>query len=79
MNVKLAAQVLSSTVSNILREYISLDAASTSTFCLMMDQFFGIMNVRNTTRTGRDVKPFAAPFTSVDDPRFSWLKNECLF
>ena len=33
MNVKLAAQVLSSTVSNVLSNYVSPDATETAKFC----------------------------------------------
>ena len=37
MNVKLAAKVLSSTVSNVLSNYSSPDAVKTAKFCLLMD------------------------------------------
>ena len=40
MNVKLAAQVLSKTVSNILKTYSKHDAAATADFCEMIDTFF---------------------------------------
>jgi len=40
MNVKLAAQVLSLSVSKILAFYGPPEAAGTSKFCLMMDSFF---------------------------------------
>ena len=48
MNVKLAAQVLSSTVSKTLTSYEPPEAAGTAKFCLLMDSFFDIMNLRNT-------------------------------
>ena len=44
MNVKLAPQVLSATVSNVLSNYAS-DAAETAKFCSLMDTFFNIMNI----------------------------------
>ena len=47
MNVKMADQILSSTVSNILSNYASPDAAETAKFCLLMEIFFDIMNMRN--------------------------------
>ena len=50
----------------------------TAEFCLMFDRFFDIMNVSSTTASSRELKPFNAPFSSIDDPRFSWLKNQFL-
>ena len=41
-------------------------------------QFFDIMNVSSTTASSRELKPFNAPFSSTDDPQFSWLKNQFL-
>ena len=78
MNVRLAAQVLSTTVSKVLSNYGPADAAGTAEFCLMFDKFFDIMNVSNTTALSRELKPFNAPFSSTDDPRFLWLKNQFL-
>ena len=48
MNVRLAlaAQVLSSTVSNVLKEYGPRDAVGTATFCEMINKFFDCLNVR---------------------------------
>ena len=47
MNVKLAAQVLSSTVSKTLTSYGPPEAAGTATFCLLMNGFFDVMNINN--------------------------------
>ena len=49
MNVRLAAQVLSTTVSKFLSNYGPADAAGTAEFCLMFDKFFDNMNVSSTT------------------------------
>ena len=68
MNVRLAAQVLSTTVSKVLSNYGPADAAGTAEFCLMFDRFFDIMNVSSTTASSRELKPFNAPFSSIDDP-----------
>ena len=46
MNVRLAAQVMSETVSNILLNYASPDCAETARFCGIVDKFFD-MNIRN--------------------------------
>ena len=78
MNVRLAAQVLSTTVSKVMSNYRPADAAGTAEFCLIFDKFFDIINVSSTTALSRELKPFNAPFSSIDDPRFSWLKNQFL-
>ena len=78
MNVKLAAQVLSSTVSKTLTSYGPPEAAGTAKFCLLMDGFFDIVNIRNIQSHEFERKPFLAPFTSVNDDRFGWLQNVLL-
>ena len=75
MNVRLAAQVLSSTVSKILLAYGPPDAAGTAMFCEMMDGFFDILNIRSGKEAEYSRKEFLEPFRRVDDPRFSWLRN----
>ena len=75
MNVKLAAQILSSTVSKTLTSYGLPEAAGTAKFCLLMDGFFDIMNIRNIQSHEFERKPFLAPFTSVNDDWFGWLQN----
>ena len=49
MNVKLAAQVLSSTVSNVLSNYTPPDAAKYTKFCLLMVVLFDAVNIRDVT------------------------------
>ena len=49
MNVKLAAQVLSSTVSNVLSNYAPPDAAKYTKFCLLMVVLFDAVNIRDVT------------------------------
>ena len=75
MNVKLAAQVLSSTVSNVLSNYVSPDAAKTAKFCSLMDTFYDVMNIRDVNSHKFDLKPSLIPFSSIDNTRFSWLRN----
>ena len=53
MNMRLDAQVLSTTVSKVLSNYGPADAAGTAEFCLMFDKFFDIMNVSSTTASSR--------------------------
>ena len=78
MNVKLAAQVLSSTVSKTLTLYGPPEAACTAKFFLLMDSFFDIMNIRNIQSHEFERKPFLDPFTTVNDNRFGWLQYSFL-
>ena len=78
MNVRLAAQVLSSTVSNVLSAYGPPEAAGTAKYCMMMDTFFDILNIRNSKESEHKRKPFLEPFTSINDHRFQWLEETFL-
>jgi len=78
MNVKLAAQVLSTTVSKTIKAYGSPESAGTAKFCEMMDTFFDIVNIRNKTEYVTKLKPNLEPISSPDDPRLSWLLNDFL-
>ena len=75
MNVKLAVQVLSSTMGNALQEFGPSDAAETAKFCTLMDQFFDCTNVRITKEQIHKRKPFLKPYISIDDVRFIWLRE----
>ena len=74
-NVRLAIQILSSSVAHVLREYGPPESAETSKFCELMDQFFDCMNVRNCTEHKTKLKPFLKPYTSIEDERFNWLTD----
>ena len=78
MNVKLAAQVLSTTVSKVLPNYGSPDTFATANFCSMIDSFFDIMNISNPYESIQKSKPSLATFRSLDDNRLNWLKTEFL-
>ena len=73
MRVRLAAQVLSETVGNVLNHFGPPEAAGTAEFCLMMDTFFDCLNVRNTKEHELKKKPNLRPYQSTDDIRFEWL------
>ena len=75
MNVRLAAQVLSSTVGNVLQYFGPPEAAGTAKFCTIMDEFFDIVNIKNVQDHEDKLKPSLAPFESCDDPRLLWLKE----
>ena len=74
MNVRLAAQVLSS-VSKVLLAYNPPKAAETARFCSLRDCFFDIMNLQNNQSLELNGKPMLAPLRSVNDRRFSWLRK----
>ena len=78
MNVKLAAQILSSSVGNILKEFGPSEDSGTAEFYILMDTFFDCLNVRNKEECKIKRKPNLKPYSDVNDERFSWLKNEFL-
>ena len=61
-----------------MKEYGSPDAIKTSRFCLMMDTFFDIVNIRNNYEHVHKLKPNLKPFDSPNDSRLSWLTNDFL-
>ena len=75
MKVKLASQVLSDTVGNVLAQFEPPEATGTANFCLMMDKFFDCLNVRNTVEHQFKRKPFLKPYDSVNDSRSDWLDD----
>lgn len=78
MKVRLAAQVLSLSVSRVLY-FLSKcgppDAAGIAEFCFLMDTFFDIMNVKKVYAQQFERKSNLVPFSFINDPRFSWLRN----
>ena len=72
INVRLAAQKLSTTVSKLVSNYGSADAAK---FWLMLDTFFDLINVSRTTALLCGLKPFNSPFPWTDDYEISLLKS----
>ena len=75
MRVRLAVQILSTSMAAILKEYGPEEAKGTSDFCQMMDMFFDCMNVRNTVEYRHKQKLFMAPYESTQDHRFGWLED----
>ena len=73
MNVRLAVQILSSSVANTQRQYGPAEAAGTATYCDMIDKFFDCVNVRNQSGSKKKLKPFLKSFESLDDERLTWL------
>ena len=78
MNVRLAVQVLSQSVSTALSTYGPPESQGSAKYCELFDKFFDCMNVRNTKETTYDRKPFLAPYRSINDERFTWLTETFL-
>ena len=75
MNIKLAAQVLNSTVFKILFQYGPTEAYGTARFCMLMYTLFDVMNVRNIHSLEFQRKQSVMSFASIDGPRFSWFRK----
>lgn len=75
MRVNLAAQILSSSVSAVLKAFGPPEARATAKLCEMVDGFFDCLNVRSTTEHIRKRKPFLAPYRSVQDERLVNPRN----
>lgn len=74
MTVRYAVQVLSKTMSVVLRAFgDENENIETAMFCEKMDDFFDIMNIRNLDEGQRKNKDNLKPFTNINDPRFVWL------
>lgn len=78
MKVNLAAQVFSKTVANSLEKNYGDEVDETVKFIRHMDRFFDCLNVRNTKEHIQQRNPAAKPYTSVDDERLVYLRNDFL-
>ena len=71
MNVRLAAQVLSESVHGILKNFYPEECHGTAEYCLMFDQFFDCVNVKNDIEHRDKQKPNLKPYREVSDGRLS--------
>ena len=78
MNVRLATQVLSESVSKHLYTYHGPECHGTADLCMMMDKFFDLFNIKNDSEHITSIKEFLKPFKSPNDKRFEWLNNDFL-
>ena len=74
MNARLAVQVPSS-LGEVLLPYDPPEAAESARFCSLIDCFLDIMDIQNTQSHEFKQEPMLAPFKSVNDRRFPWLRN----
>ena len=66
---------LPSSVSEVLLPYGPPEAAESARFCSLIDCFLDIMDIQNTKSHEFKQEPMLAPFKSVNDRRFPWLRN----
>ena len=78
MNVRLAAQVLSSTVANALELRYGDYVSETVLFIKNMNKFFDILNVKNLTESIHKRNENLAPFRDINDARLDWLTTDFL-
>ena len=78
MRVGLAAQVLSKTVSSVLRKFFGENSNATADFCENVNKFFDCFNVRSPKEGELRRNPDLAPYTSDTDYRFRWLEDDFL-
>ena len=78
MNVRLATQILSESVSCILREYYPAGTFGTSELCHYANKFFDCLNSRNQFEFVKKRNESCAPYRITDDARLNWLKNDFL-
>lgn len=79
MNVRLAVQVLSRSVGQILNTYYSDQGVQeTARLCLMLNTFFDCLNARSFTEHITTRNPNVAPYENLSDPRLDWLNNDFL-
>ena len=78
MRVGLAAQVLSKTVSSVLRKFFGENSNATADFCENVNKFFDCFNVRSPKEGELRRNLDLAPYTSDTDYRFRWLEDDFL-
>lgn len=78
MKVNLATQILSNTVSGALEMLYGSDVSETVNLLSKMDKFFDCLNVRSLCEGKMKRNSNLNPYTSVNDPRLTWLQDDFL-
>lgn len=76
MKVKFAAQVLSQTVANVLKDMNWENTTETVKFIEIMNKFFDVLNGAHSSQAIKQLKPDLAPYSEVNDERFEWLMKD---
>ena len=74
MNVRLAAQVLSSSIGKVMLEYSDPECSETANFIFKMDKFFYCLNVWSLHEGIRKRNNNVLPYRDINDERFTFLK-----
>ena len=74
MNVSLAANMLSSTVSRALRHIYGNRVRATCDYIDMINRWFYILNTKSIGESISARNPDLGVFTNVNDERFHWLE-----
>lgn len=78
MNVSLATQVLSKTVSCALDQFIGGRVSELSRFLNVMNKWFDLLNTKSFAQSVRGRNENLYPYCREDDQRLCWLENEFL-
>ena len=78
ITVKLAAQVLSSSMANALMLKDAAQYSSTAILCRNMDKWFDCLNGRHLNQARDKRKPELGAYFDKNDWRFHWLENDFL-
>ena len=78
MNVKLAAQALSSANANILSNYYGPETTQTALYCKHMNNLFDCLNVKSTKKGDYSRNELLKPYTTENGSRSDWLQNRLL-
>jgi len=78
MNVKLAAQCLSTRVANALRYQGKPETQGTQKFVRIFDKFFDCLNGQYPNQDMATRKPALRQYTETKDKRFEWLTDTFL-
>ena len=75
MNVRLAAQVLSTRTAAAMEEILGDKVSETVAYIHIMNDWFDCLNVSNLTSGFKQRNENLKPFRSQVDPRLNWLKE----
>jgi len=78
MKVKYAAEVLSDTAALDLEQQNWPSTGETLRFIRYFNKFFDVLNGAHSSQHIRTRNENLAPYTSVDDPRLTWLEEDFL-
>lgn len=76
MKVKYAAQVLSQSVANVLKQMNWPKTGQLINFIEMMNKFFDCLNGAHSSQALKHLNENLAAYDDINDPRFDWLLRD---